>query len=155
MDSVDFSFVADALLALCGESQGAPFLLNDHFEIKAKADRRTDWFLEMANVRRPSDVLFQEECRAIVRKAELTNNQAEVLDLRLNGLSFDQIGRRRGKTRQAVMKIFLQAIKKIGRVIRVYPYAGLSDVYRYEVRRGSRNRSFGKMTSKVAMRPSR
>ena len=155
MDSVDFSFVADALLALCGDSQGAPFFLEDSYSVKVKNDRRRDWFLELANIRRPSDVLFQEECRAIVRKADLTENQAEVLDLRLNGLSFEQIGRQRGKTRQAVMNIFLQAIKKIGRVMRVYPYAGLSDVYRYEVRRGSKNRSFGRMSAKVAMRPSR
>jgi hypothetical protein len=146
MNTEDLSFVADALLALVGEDPANPF---DFYLVprpRPMTPSKISAFVHLASNRRPADVLLEDECGEILKQAKLTANQAEVLDLRLNGVSFDEIGLRRGATRQGAMRTFLHAVKKIGRVIRVYPYKGLSDVYRHEIRRGLSNGAFGRMT---------
>ena len=120
-----------------GEDRNAPYELDTIIRKRRMSDRQKSIFVTMATARRPGDELLESECRTIFDRAKLTENQAEVLDLRLLGLTFEQIAKCKGTSRQGSMKVFLQAIKKIGRVMRVYPYTGLSDVYRYEIRRGS------------------
>ena len=145
MITPDLSFVADALLALAGEEQSAPFEL-DFIPLKRHArHERAETYFQIATCRRPGDEMFESELKFVFKRANLTKNQSEVLDCRLLGLTFEQIAKTRNITRQGAMTIFLQAIKKIGRVLRVYPYAGLSDVYAFEIRRGLPKRSFGKM----------
>lgn len=138
MNQADFSFIADALLAMVGQDHSAPFELDAFDRKRPTTARQKEALIRFASAKRPEDELLENECRTIFDKANLTEKQAEVLDLRLLGLSFEQIARCKGTSRQGSMKVFLQAIKKIGRVMRVYPYTGLSDVYRYEVRRGLR-----------------
>ena len=145
MKTEDLSFVADALLAIVGAEADERFEFETDCRKPAPPKFKIAEFVQMASHRRPGDVLLQGECREILDQAKLTDPQAEVLDLRLGGLSFEQIGMRRGSTRQSAMRVFLHAIKKIGRVMRVYPYTGLSDVYRNEVRRGAQFGTFGKM----------
>jgi hypothetical protein len=145
MNTEDLSFVADALLAIVGEDADSPFEFDLAPRLAPLTKAKINAFIQVASQRRPSDVLLKGECEEILERAQLTENQAEVLDLRLAGMSFDQIGMRKGRSRQGAMKTFLHAVKKIGRVMRVYPYTGLSDVYRYEVRRGLPKGSFGKM----------
>lgn len=149
----DLSFVADALLALIGPDEAKPYNFDTIAKKPAYSKRRFDAFVQLAMSRRPGDELLENECEEIFERAMLTPRQAEVLDLRLLGLSFDQIGKCKGGTRQGAMASFLQAIKKIGRVMRVYPYTGLSDVYRYEVRRGVRHGTFGRMRGYGASGP--
>ncbi len=139
------SFVADALLALVGEDSAAPFELDSVRNNQTTHGKPLDAFIQLAVAKNPGDELFEVECRQIFDRAKLTKNQAEVLDLRLVGLTFEQISRCKGNSRQASMTTFLTAIKKIGRVMRVYPYTGLSEVYRLEVRRGLKKGSFGRM----------
>lgn len=136
MNTHDLRFVADALLAIVGQDEKAPFELDSLVRRHAMSAQGTKAFVQMAANRRPDDQLLANECREVYERASLTKNQAEVLDMRLMGLSFEQIGRCKRSTRQGAMQVFLHAIKKIGRVMRVYPYVGLSDVYRSEVRRG-------------------
>lgn len=145
MKTEDLSFVADALLALVGEDPANPFEFDLAPRPRPMTPSKNSAFIHLASHRRPADVMLEDECGEILKRANLTAIQAEVLDLRLNGVSFDQIGMRRGATRQGAMRTFLHAVKKIGRVIRVYPYTGLSDVYRHEIRRGSPKGAFGRM----------
>lgn len=156
MTDEEMCFVADALLALCDEDPGEPIALEEELTLKFRLAKRRDWFATVLNLsRREDDDLLSNEFRQVFRIAKLTPIQAEVLDLRMSGLSFDTIGRHRLSSKQGAQNVFLQAIKKIWRVWRVYPYAGLSDVYRNELRRGSNLGTFGRMCGKGAMRPSR
>ncbi|AIE83620.1 hypothetical protein OP10G_0252 [Fimbriimonas ginsengisoli Gsoil 348] len=82
-------------------------------------------------------ILIRRECFAIFRSAELTARQASVVAQRLDGLTFDEIGAARGHTKQGAHRIFCQALKKIGHARTVYPYTGLSEVYRGEIGRVS------------------
>lgn len=144
-DPGDLSFVADALLALCERETEAPFYTEGGFEAKLKRlrSRETDWAGELVAGR--GDRMLAVECRDVMRAAGLTLRQREVLDLRLEGYTFEEIGRRGRTTKQGAMNIFVQALKKITRTFRAYPYAGLSEVYRSEVKRRSRGKSFGTM----------
>jgi hypothetical protein len=130
----DISFVADALFALCDTSQLVP------------CERRVKTVL-MQEV--PENLLYQAillvkghepllevECREIYTKADLTPLQSKVLEMRLKGWTFEEIGRKRGHTKQGAQNIFVQALKKLARSLRVYPYTGLSEVYQGELRRG-------------------
>lgn len=136
MNTYDLRFVADALLAIVGQDSDCPYELDSFVRKHVLTGQTTHAFMRMASARRPGDEMLEDECREIFDRAGLTKNQAEVLDLRLLGISFEHIGQLKGHTRQGAMQVFLHAIKKIGRVMRVYPYVGLSDVYRSEMRRG-------------------
>lgn len=141
----DLAFVADALLALCDRSENRPFYSEDAFRLKLRlAVQREPVYARMVS---PSqhDPLLMEECRCVIAEARLTERQLDVLSKRLDGWTFEEIGRAGGHSKQGAQNIFLQALKKIARAFRVYPFRGLSEVYRREVRRGARNGSFGKM----------
>ena len=137
MVDFDYGLVADTLLALCERSQDAPFYGEEYFERKErKAEQRGEvLYLNFALLRR-DDELFQRECDAIFELAKLTPKQATVVRQRLAGSSFDSIGSGSGTTKQSSQRIFMQGIKKLARSLHVYPYRGLSEVYRRETRRG-------------------
>jgi hypothetical protein len=136
MNPLDLKFVADSLLALCEGEPRLTIYSEAALERKLQISRIRDPVWAMAQLKHPGDVLFEAECREIVSRARLTDRQRDVLVLRVIGVSFDQIGRRFGATRQGAQQVFVQAIKKISRACRVYPYRGLADVYRFETRRG-------------------
>ena len=80
-------------------------------------------------------MLRRNVLRAVVLKARLTQRQSQVLRASLAGQGWLDIGRRLGMTKQAARRVFLQAIKKIRHAWDAYPFAGLDQVYREEVRR--------------------
>ncbi len=144
-DTEDLSFVADALLEMCAKERTAPFLTEEGFE------RRLQRF--QSRERRPAeelisgrgDAMLSVECRDVMQGAGLTERQREVLEMRLDGFTFDEIGQFRRITKQGAKSVFIQALKKIARTFRDYRYAGLSEVYRSEVKRRTRGGSFGTM----------
>ncbi|MDX2064694.1 MAG: hypothetical protein SFX74_03020 [Fimbriimonadaceae bacterium] len=136
MEKIDLRFVAESLLALCEGESKLNFYSDAALERKLLQSRHTDPVWALAQLRHPGDALFEAECREIVSRARLTERQRDVLCLRVVGVSFDQIGRRFGATRQGAQHVFVQALRKISRACRVYPYRGLADVYRFETRRG-------------------
>ncbi len=144
-DPEDLSFVADALLALCEREPDAPFFTEDGFEAKMMRIRQRESTSAGELVSGRRDAMLVIECRDVMRAAGLTPRQREVLDLRLEGFTFEEIGRFGRTTKQGAMSVFIQAIKKVSRTFKAYPYAGLSEVYRSEVKRRSRGRSFGTM----------
>ena len=143
-DSEDLSFVADALLALCARERDAPFYTGDGYEAKLRRIRRREREPVGELVSGRVDSLLGVECRDVLRNAGLTERQREVLDLRLEGFTFEEIGQMGRTTKQGAMSVFIQALKKVSRTFAAYPYAGLSEVYRSEVRRRSRFGTMGR-----------
>jgi DNA-directed RNA polymerase sigma subunit (sigma70/sigma32) len=132
----NLQFIADALLALCAEDDRPAYTEN---ELERRGRHRMDhdisWTLAALDSAR--DVLSQRECIAIVERAKLTDRQDRILRHRIAGRSFEHISRLFGTSKQNVQVAFVAALKKIRRACRVYPYSGLSEVYRWEVRRGA------------------
>jgi hypothetical protein len=135
MNKEDLSFVADALLALCD----------------APSERRRPTTCSLPESELPHTQLYQailrgkghepllaNECQEIYHRAKLTPHQSKVLEMRLGGWTFEEIGKRRGHSKQAAQNIFVQALKKLTHAFRVYPYKGLSEVYQRELQRGLR-----------------
>jgi hypothetical protein len=145
MDAVDLSFVADALLAMCESERDAPFYTENGFEAKLQRIRRRETHSASELISGRGDRMLAVECRDVLKDAGLTPRQWEVLDLRLEGFTFEEIGGFSRTSKQAAMNVFIQALKKVSRTFRAYPYAGLSEVYRSEVKRRSRGGSFGTM----------
>ncbi|MFZ4507454.1 MAG: hypothetical protein ACOYON_07135 [Fimbriimonas sp.] len=130
------SFVADAILALCERDPLAPAYSEATFEVKLKRARKRDPFWVQVGKGSPYDPLAESEVRGILAGAKLTPSQSDVLALRMEGFSLEEIGDKRGHSRQAALNILRQASKKIHRALDDYPYVGLAEVYRSESRRG-------------------
>lgn len=137
------AFIADALLALCERSPERPYYTEFAMRGKlARADKREPLYGHLLLGRR-DDALLRSECAAVFEIARLTTRQQEVLWMRLEGWTFEEIGTKRGHSKQGAQHIFVQALKKLARSFRTYPYQGLSEVYRRETKRGSSSRGFG------------
>lgn len=137
------AFIADALLALCERTPERPFYTEESMRYKLKQAQRREPIYGHLIMGRRDDPMLRDECEDVFSLARLTDRQADVLWKRLDGWTFEEIGRAGGHTKQGAQSIFVQALKKLARAFRVYPYRGLSDVYRIEVRRGSSRRGFG------------
>lgn len=144
MTQEDLRFIADALVALCQKDNQAPFYSEAAFEKRLRRHERRDSLLAKV-LRVRQDTLWADECRDVLANANLTARQSHVLNLRLEGFTFEEIGNACGHSKQGAQSIFLQALKKLTRAFHVYPYSGLSDVYRWEVKRGGTRGGFGTM----------
>lgn len=138
MKRQDLGFVADALLTLCERDRDAPHYTERSFESKLLVARRREPRLAHLAMGRSAHPLLCSEVEAIIAEANLTDRQKTVCRLRMQGRTFEEIGRLGGHTKQGAQSIFSQAIKKLVRAQDVYPFRGLSEVYRDEVRRGRR-----------------
>jgi hypothetical protein len=126
---------ADDLLRALDRDPGRPHYSEDSFRRKLDASRRRDQRLpEPANCRE-SAALLESEWEAVRRLACLTHAQEEVVAMRLEGHTFEQIGEARGHSKQGAQNVFFQATKKLVRCWMEYSYRGLHQVYREEVRR--------------------
>ncbi|MEI7577158.1 MAG: hypothetical protein WCK51_09705 [Armatimonadota bacterium] len=76
------------------------------------------------------------ELRNILKEAKLTRRQYEVIKLRARGLTFEEIGKYWNRTKQGAQRVYQQAVRKLQRARRVYPFTGLNEVYRQEIHRG-------------------
>jgi len=139
------SMLADSLLATCERDRDSPFYSEECFRLKMLASRRRDPMNAHLAMSRPSDYLLERECEEAIQLAGLTGKQLSVLTARLDGFSFEEIGRACGHSRQGAFSVFCQALKKLTHAFYVYPYTGLSEVYREEVRGRPVRRGFGTM----------
>lgn len=134
----DLSFVAEALLAICERDRQRPYFSDERIASKLKrAEQRDPVYGHLAQSR-GDDPLLRRECQEVIAAARLTARQTDVFFQRMEGWTFEEIGASAGHTKQAAQHIFVQALKKIARSFRVYPFKGLSEVYRGETRRGIR-----------------
>ena len=139
------TMLADSLLATCERDRTSPFYSEECFRLKMLVSRRRDPINAHLAMSRPSDYLLERECEDVIKLAGLTRKQLSVIAARLDGFSFEEIGKACGHTRQGSFSIFCQALKKLTHAFYVYPYTGLSEVYRAEVRGRPLRRGFGTM----------
>lgn len=145
MTEQDLMFVAEALIELCDQDRARPCYPEARLAAKLKTAESKDPLYCPFVARSGENDLLRAECDDVLLMAELTPRQREVFDRRMSGWTFEQIGSRSGHSKQAAQGVFVQALKKIARSLRVYRYRGLSDVYRKELRRGARNPAFGRI----------
>jgi hypothetical protein len=133
------------LLALCEKAPQRPYYSEEGLRVKLKRSERKDPLYGHLVHHRGEDPLLKSECAEVFSRARLTPRQKEVLLRRLEGWTFEEIGNASGHSRQGAQHIFIQSLKKIARSFHVYPFRGLSEVYRWETRRGSPRAGAGKI----------
>lgn len=145
MNRLELFLVADRILADIPRDPASPHYLEETFRKKLQLAEIREPKLRIRQTDPSEAYLIQREWASILRSAGLTARQREVVTLRLEGKTFEEIGRRSGCTKQAILNILRQAGKKIGVHCDVYPYAGLTEVYRAEMKRGLRPTPAGRL----------
>lgn len=136
---------ADQILRQIERLDACPHYSEDSFRRKLTLAQLRERKLRPAESDKTYVYLFEEEWNEVFRCAKLTDRQAEVVRLRLSGQTFREAGERSGCSKQAILNILHQALKKIEAVSSVYPYTGLAEVYRSEVNRGLGGRRKGRL----------
>src|SRR5687767_14418743 len=103
----DISFVAEALFALCEPTPRPP--RNWQFRPELLPDVPEKLLYQAILLAKGHEPLLEIECREIYNNAHLTPLQSMVLELRLKGWTFEEIGSRRGRSKQSAQNIFVQA----------------------------------------------
>ncbi len=136
----ELALLADAILARIPRDPDRPHYIEQWFARKLRIARARD--RENARrLQRETDMsapLWRAEVKRFLERADLTRIQAMVVRAFLCGLSWAEIGRRTGRTKQSAQQHFRAALRKLQRAARTDPYAGLAEVYRAEVRRKGR-----------------
>lgn len=138
MTNEQLAFVADALLALSEKPTDRPFYSDEGLRSKLFVAERRDAVYGYLAASRPGDPLLISECRDVFESAGLTDRQRVVFQMRMEGHTFEEIGKARGHSKQGAQHNFILALKKLLRAFHNYPFRGLSEVYRFESRRGQR-----------------
>lgn len=135
--------VADRLLAEAPRNPEAPHYTEQRFERK-----RRDMLQRLSSLPLPApngvqrDLLLSEWAE-VIRLSGINERQVELLRLRYDGWTFEEIGRAQGVSKQAVAAAFGKAAKRLALAWSTYPYRGLAEVYSQEVHRRSKGRPWG------------
>lgn len=133
------SSLADALLSTVERDRNAPHYGESVFARKMRLAQRRDRTVRPTQGPSQCPYLLRVECLEVFQAAQLTDAQSEVLLLRLEGRTWEEIGQLRGHTKQGAQRIFTQASRKLRRAWVEYPYRGLPRVYEDEVKRRCRS----------------
>lgn len=114
-----------------------PFFSDAGLERKIAHNRRKTLANASFFLQAQTDPFKTGELRSILKAAKLTRRQSEVIKLRAKGLTFEEIGKLWNRTKQGAQRVYQQAVRKLKRARRVYPFAGLNEVYRQEIHRGA------------------
>lgn len=134
----DLGRIADALLVVCERDPTAPFWTEPGMRRRLEIDRRREPLLKLPRNDDMTPYLLRKEWASIVARANLTFLQRHVLERRLSGWTFEEIGRSRGRSRQSAKKLFGVAVEKLLAAWAAYPFAGLAESYRQDLARGRR-----------------
>lgn len=132
------SLLADALLSQVPRNPQSPHYTEESFKRKLNNQARRESQLPLRTERQGALDLYRNEWCEVTEAAGLTERQAEVVQMRLSGHTFEQIGDTFGHSKQGAQNIFFQAAKKLARAWITNPYRGLPSVYEDECRRGLR-----------------
>ncbi len=127
---------ADQILRRIERIDACPHYVEDSFRRKMMLALNRERKLRPAQEDKSHVYLLEMEWERVFCQARLTQRQIDVVRARLAGQTFEEAGQRQGCSKQAILNILKQAVKKIEAVSSVYPYTGLAEVYREEVRRG-------------------
>lgn len=145
MKNHELSYAADRLLSQVPRKPDEPHYVEDTFQRKLQLA----WFRDPRAPEPPRDptntYLLQTEWADIFRRAKLTARQQDVVRLRIQGKTFEEIGNRTGCSKQAVLNVLKQAAKKIVQSMESYPYSGISEVYRDELKKKGSHGGPGKL----------
>lgn len=136
MNPKTLSQVADRLLAKVERDRTAPHYGEDSFRRKVEESNKRAIKLPLPKGGREADYLIRNEWREVVASAGLTDKQLEIVAMRLEGRTFEEIGAFFGHSKQGAQNIFFQGAKKLAKAWMENPFRGLATVYREEVRRG-------------------
>lgn len=137
MNRENLSTRTEILLSSIERDSSAPHYTEATFQRKVATSNRRAMDLPLPISGKEANYLLQREWADVIENALLTERQLAVLCLRLEGHTFEDIGRIGGHTKQGAQNIFFQAAKKLVRAWMEYPYRSLAQVYKDEVRRGS------------------
>ncbi len=140
MHTTDLSAAADALLAPLDRDPEAPHYSEERFRRKLRDAAQRLGLIPRSQTVMGVAELGLAEWDAIIRDADLTDTQAEVVALRLSGLTFAEIGARRGVTKQGAARVYGQGARRLARAWLASPLRGLAAAYEEDVRRGAGRR---------------
>lgn len=126
----------DQILSRIPRCPQAPHYREDTFRRKLMLAHIREPKVDLPPVDPVDLYLVEQEWNAIFSQVQLTDRQAEVVAYRLEGKTFEEIGRMSGCSKQAILNVLRQACKKIEAFSNVNPMSGLAEVYRAETRRG-------------------
>jgi DNA-directed RNA polymerase sigma subunit (sigma70/sigma32) len=138
MKMPEISLLADALLSQVPRDPKSPHYTEESFRRKLGNQTRRESQLPIRTERQGALDLYRNEWCDVTEAAGLTERQSEVVQMRLSGHTFEQIGETFGHSKQGAQNIFMQAAKKLARAWISNPYRGLPSVYEQECRRGLR-----------------
>lgn len=136
MDKPPVSLIADALLDCIERDTDAPHYREDRFRRKLQTAHERELRLPLPETGLEAREILRQQWNEVVDGAGLTDRQLEVVGMRLEGFTFEQIGSVRGTSKQGAQNVFFQAAKKLVKAWMEYPYRGLDEVYKGEVQRG-------------------
>jgi hypothetical protein len=137
LDPETLKTIADTLLSLCAKDPERPFVSDRTLAARARREAERAPNLE-PRAPDPAKELLREECAEVMKLANLTARQRDTVLLRLEGRTFEEIAQFNGRSKQAAQQVYALALKKLAHAFTVYPFRGLAEVYRSEVRRGMR-----------------
>lgn len=140
MNKETLGYLADRFLAACERDPVAPGYSENTFRRKLKLAHRRESRSPIPRTRGGTVYLLEKEWIDVTERASLTDRQIRVMQLRLEGETFESIGRKFGHTKQGAQRVFLQGAKKLARAWLGNPYRGLPAAYDEEVRRGLSDR---------------
>lgn len=127
---------ADALVAAYNRREEFPFFREKNFVVKLRREGSKIRKIKQRPIDPAQRYLNVREWRETLRFAGLTDREAATLAQVIRGDSLSGIAVFEGVSRQAVHQRFQRIVEKIRVAYDVYPYAGLADVYRSELKRG-------------------
>lgn len=133
-------FVADRLLAETPRDPSAPHYTEQRFDRKRREMLQRLPSLPMPEPHGVQRELLLAEWKEVIELAGINERQVELLSLRYDGWTFEEIGRAYGVSKQAIAAAFAKAGKRLFAAWSLYPYRGLAEVYAQEVRRRSKRR---------------
>lgn len=133
------SQLADDILRTVPRDAEAPHYMEDSFRRKLEEAGRRESQMGLPRVRLGSIYLYRQEWADITERACLTRRQLQVVTLRLEGHTFEQIGEKYGTSKQGASRVFFQGAKKLAKAWLEYPYRGLPAAYEEETSRGLPN----------------
>lgn len=131
----------DRLLSQASRSPDAPFYTDVGFQRKLERIKNREISFASVNVlyfpRGEKQRIKKSEMEEAISQAKLTTKQKQIVLDRLCGMTWKEIGRNHGNSKQNAAKIFQRAMKKVRHALTTNPFRGLHEVYWQEVMRFS------------------
>jgi DNA-directed RNA polymerase specialized sigma24 family protein len=129
MDSYSLEAAAEDLVAAMPRDKKQPHYTEETFSRKLRYAHANEPDAHRQIPPRPQENLAEFEMLEAASDAGLTESQMEVLKLRMEGLTFLEIGELRGHTKQGAMSIFARAKRKLLAVWNQAELHGIAGVY--------------------------